>query len=261
MGTITGILLLSILSWKINISRTIGVISGVIIGLFCSIAVYLITSTLPLIITLFLEGTMIIVVTLIIIAFRFFRDPDRIVPDSTGNIVSPADGTIRYIHQIEAGEIPFAQKKKRSIALKEFAHTALLDSDGIIIGIEMSVLDVHVNRTPISGKIVYQEAHPGPFYSLRTMEAITQNERMSTVIKHGKYNIGMVQIASRLVRRIVSYVLPDQQMETGERIGMIKFGSQVDIILPLLPDLCLKIKEGQHVLAGKSLLATWNDED
>jgi phosphatidylserine decarboxylase len=119
----------------------------------------------------------------------------------------------------------------------------------------MSFLDVHVNRSPLSGTIEEARHIPGRFLSLKRPEALTQNERALTVMRVGPHAVGVVQIASRLVRRIVSYVSPGDTVKVGQRIGMIKFGSQVDLILPTELGAQIQCRVGQQVHAGLTIIA------
>lgn len=185
----------------------------------------------------------------------FWRDPERTPPQRDGVIISPADGEVIYIKKITRGEIPISLKKKRSMKLQEFAKTELLRDGGYLVGIGMNVLNVHVNRAPIAGKILKIERFKGKFLSLKKDEALVQNERVTTTIDNGSFKIGIVQIASRLVRRIVTYLDENNAVEIGQRIGMIKFGSQVDLIIPKLKSLRLCVKPGDEVQAGQSIIA------
>ena len=203
------------------------------------------------------EFIMVTSVFIIISFFRFFRDPDRISPEALNILVSPADGTIRYIKQCHEGKIPVSQKGTKKILLKELLQTTLLKGDLIMIGIEMSLLDVHVNRSPISGMILFQHYKKGNFYSLRN-PIYLENERVITIIENPEKRVAVVQIASRLVRRIVSYHKTGDSLNIGERLGMIRFGSQVDLLISSKDLLNLKIKVGDHVHAGESIIGTFS---
>jgi phosphatidylserine decarboxylase len=119
----------------------------------------------------------------------------------------------------------------------------------------MSFLDVHVNRAPLEGTVCFHKKINGLFLSLKNKEALLQNERALTVIESSGYRVGVVQIASRLVRNIVNYIEHGQEVVAGQRIGMIRFGSQVDIVLPDHPFLEIHVIQGQRVKAGLSVLA------
>jgi phosphatidylserine decarboxylase len=203
----------------------------------------------------------VILTTGICVALRFYRDPERRVPDHDGCILSPADGSIRYIKPFSNGEIPIAEKNHHKYKLSEFTGTDILDNGGISVGIEMNLLDVHVNRSPIPGRVQLLRPMEGPFLSLRRPDAIYKNERVTTVIENGTIRIGVVQIASRLVRRIISYVSEGDLLQAGQRIGMIRFGSQVDLIIPKRSGLVLSVSTDQRVKAGVSVIAKYKKQE
>ena len=128
--------------------------------------------------------------------------------------------------------------------------------DGYLVGISMHLLNVHVNRAPMAGEVTSLIHTPGQFMSLKRPEAATANERMTTVLESGEIRVAVVQIASRLVRRIVSYIDRGQDVALGQRIGMIRFGSQVDVIVPRRDDVRLAVEVGDIVRAGVSVLGT-----
>jgi phosphatidylserine decarboxylase len=183
---------------------------------------------------------------------RFWRTPIRKIKVKENEIISPADGNVIYINKIEAGNIPVSIKKGRSLLLNELTKTDLLETPCWLIGINMTPFDVHKNCSPIKGKIILNEHFNGKFLSLKEADALVENERNTYVIENDKLKIGVVQIASRLVKRIDTYVKPGQQVEQGEWIGMIRFGSQVDVILPANINICLII--GQQVYAGITII-------
>jgi phosphatidylserine decarboxylase len=186
-------------------------------------------------------------------AFAFFRDPERGAPNLPGAIVSPADGTVLYIRRFGAKEAPPMEKHKRPLLLEELAQVSV-DGDGLVIGVGMHLLNVHVNRAPVAGRAATLLRTPGRFVSLKRDEATTVNERFTTVIEGDRVRVVVVQIASRLVRRIVSYLEEGEDVVIGQRIGMIKFGSQVDVILPDSDALDVRVKPGDIVRAGVSVL-------
>lgn len=191
-----------------------------------------------------------------ILAYRFYRDPDRSAPEVPGDVViSPADGEVIYVRRSEGGLIPSSTKKGRDYELVELTRTPLRDKDAIVIGIAMSFLDVHVNRAPIAGKVRLRKHYPGRFGSLGRPEMVYENERATTVIERDDLEIAIVQIASRLVRQIAAYVKVGENVELGQRIGVIRLGSQVDVVLPARPDIKVNVQVGQHVRAGESVLA------
>lgn len=189
-----------------------------------------------------------------VLAYRFYRDPERVAPDRDDAIVSPADGTVLYVHHSSNGELPVATKHGRNYTLRELTGTPLQIHSAIVIGIGMSFLDVHVNRAPIAGRIASLRRFPGLFGSLRDPHMIFANERVTTVIENGDLQVAVVQIASRLVRQIASFVNEGQEVSLGQRIGVIRLGSQVDLVLPAVEGLRVTVRPGEHVTAGESIL-------
>lgn len=191
-----------------------------------------------------------------VLAYRFYRDPERTPPVGEGVVVSPADGTIVYVKRSRDGRVPIASKRGREVALQELTHTDVHAADAVVVGIAMSFLDVHVNRAPIAGRVLLQRRFPGRFGSLRHPEMVFENERVTTLIGGAGVEVAVVQIASRLVRQIASYVGEGQPVALGERIGIIRLGSQVDVVLPTRRDLSVFVAEGDRVRAGTSVIAT-----
>jgi phosphatidylserine decarboxylase len=195
-----------------------------------------------------------------ILAYRFYRDPERTPPQLSDDVViCPADGEVIYVRHSEGGKLPSSTKKGRDYDLVELTKTPLRHDDAIVIGIAMSFLDVHVNRAPIAGRVRLRQHFPGRFGSLGRPEMVYENERATTVIERGDMEIAMVQIASRLVRQIASYVKVGEDVSLGQRVGVIRLGSQVDVVLPARPDVVVKVREGQRVRAGESVLAVLED--
>jgi phosphatidylserine decarboxylase len=190
-----------------------------------------------------------------ILAYRFYRDPKRQVPDRDNVIVSPADGVVLYVHESRGGMLPVSTKHGHNYTLQELTRTPLQSEEAVVIGIGMSFLDVHVNRAPIAGRISRQRHFPGRFGSLRLPEMVFENERATTVIERKELQVAVVQIASRLVRQIVTFVCEGQEVALGQRIGVIRLGSQVDLVLPTGEDVTVTITPGERVVAGESVVA------
>lgn len=247
--------------WKCKIRKKEGLMSGIGIGLFSGFLIAMLHFFFPFISVISLLAISFCTVigfTLIWTLLRFYRDPERKIPNQPGVIVSPADGRIRYMVKVNKGEIGFSIKGEKHILLSDVLASTYLNSQNLmLIGIEMNLLDVHVNRAPISGKIVYSKHVPGKFLSLRGFDFLTQNERMFTVIQNEKMQVGMVQIASHLVRRIVCYRKIGDFVQCGDRIGMIRFGSQVDVLIPTDKGIHFLVKPGDYVKAGESILARY----
>jgi phosphatidylserine decarboxylase len=187
--------------------------------------------------------------------FIFFRDPERPVPRRRDVIVSPADGRVVYVRPVQPGQLPLADKKSRTYPLRELAGTTLADGGATAIGISMNLSDVHVNRAPVGGRVRLVEHVAGTFGSLRDPQMLLTNERVTTVIENGDLQIAIVQIASRLVRRIVTFVSKGDALGLGQRIGAIRFGSQVDLVIPACPQILLTVQAGERVVAGQTIMA------
>ena len=166
----------------------------------------------------------------------FFRDPPRVTPLRDGLVVSPADGRIsRVSHAVPPAEL----------GLGEAALTR--------ISIFMNVFDCHVNRSPVGGRIARIVYTPGLFLNADLDKASEDNERSGMVIETAGLTIGVVQIAGLIARRIVGFVKEGELLGPGERIGLIRFGSRVDVYLPetVVP----LVGEGQQAVAGETILA------
>ncbi|MEA2245782.1 MAG: phosphatidylserine decarboxylase [Solirubrobacteraceae bacterium] len=189
------------------------------------------------------------------VLWRFYRDPERTPPPGDGAVVSPADGVVVYVRQSAAGALPVATKQGRAYALDELVRTPLKSDDATVIGIALSFLDVHVNRAPIAGAVTTQRRYPGRFASLKHPAAVFENERSTTVLDGPVLQVAVVLIASRLVRRIVGYVREGEDVALGQRIGVIRFGSQVDLVLPDRDDVQVTVRPGQRVAAAETVVA------
>ena len=194
-----------------------------------------------------------------ILLLRFFRDPVRVPPERDDCIVSPADGVVKYIKSIDEYSVPVSSKGNECVKLAQPFIDILPDRKGHLVGISMSFLDVHVTRAPIPGEMTFCEHITGSFLSLKKPEAVYRNERVNQIIKNTHYGVGIIHIASRLVRRIITYAGKGDQVSLGKRIALITFGSQVDVIIPSLGGLQLTIKVGEKVLAGETIIATVAD--
>jgi len=201
---------------------------------------------------------LVVLLTVIVLLVCFFRDPERTVPEEEGIVVSPADGKVVYVKSIEDGEFPFPVKKGRVINLDEFIIENSFMKRGVLIGIAMNFLNVHVNRSPLSGTIRTIHRIPGEFRSLKHLSSLLENERVCTLIEGKDISICVVQIASRLVRRITSYFGKNDICCLGDRIGMIRFGSQVDVLIPEVEGLQILVAKGESLKAGESVVARYS---
>ena len=168
----------------------------------------------------------------------FFRDPERVTPDRPGLVVSSADGKVSAV--VENVTAP------RELALGTEARTR--------ISVFLSVFDVHIVRAPVGGKIVHSTYVPGAFINAELDKASEENERQAFVIetKSGA-KIGVVMIAGLVARRIVPFVGDGASLDAGQRMGLIRFGSRVDLYLP--PDMDVLAEQGQTAIAGETVLA------
>ncbi|MCB0677542.1 MAG: phosphatidylserine decarboxylase, partial [Saprospiraceae bacterium] len=152
--------------------------------------------------------------------------------------------------------VPVSIKGNRYSRLEELTKTDLLDKPCWLVGINMTPFDVHKNCAPIDGKVVLNQHFDGKFLSLKEGEALAENERNTYVIQNPQLKVGVVQIASRLVRRIDSYVQTGADLQQGDWLGMIRFGSQVDVILPIDYEINVQLKD--QIYAGTTILAKPN---
>jgi phosphatidylserine decarboxylase len=172
----------------------------------------------------------------------FFRDPVRVTPLREGLVVAPADGRISLV--------------VNGVPPKELG---LSDRPLPRISIFMSVFDCHVNRTPVSGRIERMVYRAGKFISADLDKASEDNERNAFIITTARARIGVVQIAGLVARRIVPFVQEGQAVAAGDRIGMIRFGSRVDVYLP--EGGRALVAEGQSAIAGETVLADLGQTD
>ena len=239
--------------WELGLRRCAGALAG-----FAVLAAIVILALRPFdepVLTAVATTAITLALALAVLLWRFFRDPERSFDGAPGAILSPADGVVVYVRRFERGRLPAVTKHGRSYELDELVRTPLRSDDAIVIGIALSFLDVHVNRAPIAGAVTAQRRYPGRFGSLKNPEAVFSNERASIVVERADFQLAVVLIASRLVRRIVSYVREGDAVALGQRIGVIRFGSQVDLVLPDRDDLHVMVDPGQRVRAGESIVA------
>lgn len=170
---------------------------------------------------------------LTIFVLGFFRDPERLCPEQEDALVSPADGKI--------------------IIIEKIADSRFTESDALKVSIFMNVFNVHVNRAPCSGTVDRVFYKPGKFYSADSEKGGLENEYCTCVVTaaNGK-KIAFVQVAGLIARRIVCWLEPGDRVARGKRFGLIRFGSRVDLYLPVETDLAVKI--GDKVRAGESIL-------
>lgn len=171
----------------------------------------------------------------------FFRDPVRVTPQGEGLIVSPADGLITMIERV-----PLPPELKGPHALGE--------EPMVRVSVFMSVFDVHVNRTPITGTIKHVIYISGKFMNADFDKASEENERQHIVVEdRDGLRIGFTQIAGLVARRIVAFVKSGDMVVAGQRVGLIRFGSRVDVFIP--EAYACQVALGQRAIAGETILA------
>jgi len=162
----------------------------------------------------------------------FYRDPERSIPTDPGLLLSPADGKI--------------------VALSPL-HNDPAQPSGTLVSIFLSVFDVHINRTPIASTVVAVRYQPGKFLPAFRAGASDLNEQNTVTLQAARSRVITKQIAGILARRIVCYVKAGDKLNTGQRFGLIRFGSRVDILIP--PEFAVCARLGQRVRGGESVLA------
>ncbi len=172
---------------------------------------------------------------LFLFIISFFRLPRRLLSVHESQIICPADGKVVVIEEIT--DVEYFKDRR------------------IQVSIFMSPANVHVNRNPISGDVLYSQYHKGKYLVAWHPKSSTENERHSVVIENENGQLLVKQIAGALAKRIVNYLKPGAEVNQGNEMGFIKFGSRVDVLLPL--DAEIKVQLNQKVKGGVTVLATW----
>jgi phosphatidylserine decarboxylase len=172
---------------------------------------------------------------LFVYVIYFFRDPEREISADPLDIVSSADGKVIAVDEVE--EDYFSQEKRKRVA------------------VFLSVFDVHVNRSPVAGKVLKIHHRAGEFLDARNPEIDVRNEAENWLIETSRGQVVVRQIAGLIARRIVAWSQEGDVLEKGERFGMIRFGSRTDVYLPL--DCEVLVKVGDRVQGGASVIAKW----
>jgi phosphatidylserine decarboxylase len=168
----------------------------------------------------------------------FFRDPDRrcdVVPPTNDEVLSPADGVVMVAGEPQPGVAP--------------------EGDWQQVSVFLSVVDVHVNRAPYRGEVTEYSYRPGSFLAAYRKESAHRNERSELRVRDGDRTVVFRQVVGVLARRIVTRVGVGAQVATGERIGLMKFGSRMDVFVPR--ECTVTVTEGQRVRGGETVIARW----
>ena len=178
----------------------------------------------------YIVGTVLVLLALFV--FSFFRDPDRVIPSEPGAVVSPADGRVVVVTEEENAGRP-----------------------GQRVSIFLAIWNVHVNRAPASGTIVKMDYRPGKFLAAMRERASFENEQNVFTLSTESGEMVFKQIAGLIARRVVSWKKAGEQVLRGERIGLVRFGSRVDVWLPKGAEILVKV--GENMKGGSSVIARW----
>jgi phosphatidylserine decarboxylase len=170
-----------------------------------------------------------------VLVVQFFRNPSRNTPQGEGLIIAPADGKVVVIEEVEEPEY-FKDKRKQ-------------------VSIFMSPVNVHVNRAPVTGKVLYYKYFKGKYLVAWHPKSSTENERTTVVMEENGKQVLFRQIAGALARRIVCYVKPGVELNRGDEYGFIKFGSRIDLYLPLDTEILVDLN--QKTVGGETIIAKW----
>ncbi len=173
------------------------------------------------------------VAILIVYVFWFFRDPMRVSPSDADAVLAAADGTVADIIELEEPEILHARQKR--------------------VGIFLSVFDVHTNRAPVDGKIIYKKAQAGLCLDARHADCTTKNRAMTWAFQNDRGTFVVRQLTGMIARRIVGWSTVGDELRKGEHFGMIRFGSRTEVYLPLDAEVLVKV--GDRVTGGTTVIA------
>jgi phosphatidylserine decarboxylase len=205
-------------------------IATIIFAVINLLSFYFISFSLPVISWLIFIATF----ALLLFILSFFRIPARTLTISDGKVVAPADGKV--------------------VVIEEMVDEEYFKAKRLQISIFMSPLNVHVNRNPLSGEVVYNQYHKGKYLVAWNPKSSTENERHSVVIRHAKGDVLVKQIAGALAKRIINYLQVGQHVEQTAEMGFIRFGSRVDVLLP--PGTKVDVQLNQVVQGGVTVLAS-----
>ena len=166
----------------------------------------------------------------------FFRDPQRVVPADPAIVVSAADGLVVSVDDMDEPDFQLGRRRR--------------------IAVFLSVFDVHVNRAPVSGRVLKTQHKPGVFLDVRHADASTKNEALSWLLQTDRGPVAVRQIAGLVARRIVPWSREGDTLARGERFGMIRFGSRTEVFLPLTCEVL--VKPGDRVQGAATPIARWN---
>ncbi len=210
--------------------QTIG-IAALIFGILNLISFTFLSASTPWV------AIIIFIITLGMFLFlvSFFRIPNRVLTINSDQIICPADGKV--------------------VVIEEIVDTEYFNDKRIQLSIFMSPANVHVNRNPVDGEVIYNKYHKGKYLVAWHPKSSTENERWSVVVKNLHGELLYKQIAGALAKRICNYTAVGQQVKQTDQYGFIKFGSRVDVLLPLTAQ--IQVQQGELVKGGVTVLASW----
>src|SRR5579864_3885319 len=170
---------------------------------------------------------------LIFYTLFFFRDPDRQVPADPKTVVAAADGTVKDISEVDENDV--------------------LKTKMTRIGIFLSIFDVHTNRAPVDGRIIFRQHREGLCLDARSAQCADKNEAMTWAFENPRATIVLRQLTGAIARRIVAWADVGDELHKGDRFGMIRFGSRTEVYLPLASSVLVKV--GDHVAGGSTIIA------
>jgi phosphatidylserine decarboxylase len=173
------------------------------------------------------------ILLLLVYTISFFRDPDRVAPTDPDAVLAAADGRVADIVEIEEAEVLNTRTRR--------------------VGIFLSVFDVHTNRAPMDGRVIYRKSHEGLCLDARHLDCTTKNRAMTWAFENPRVTLVVRQLTGMIARRIVGWSKVGEELKKGERFGMIRFGSRTEVYLPL--DAVVLVKVGDRVRGGSSVIA------
>ncbi|HEX8897273.1 MAG TPA: phosphatidylserine decarboxylase [Chthoniobacterales bacterium] len=195
--------------------------------------IFVVLALLAIASAFFFPWLLVLVFVLTVYVFWFFRDPARVSPNDPNAVLAAADGTVADIVEIDESEVVHTRQKR--------------------VGIFLSVFDVHTNRAPVDGKIIYKKAHAGLCLDARHADCTTKNRAMTWGFQNSRGIFVVRQLTGMIARRIVGWSSVGDELKKGEHFGMIRFGSRTEVYLPLDAEILVKV--GDRVTGGTSVIA------
>jgi phosphatidylserine decarboxylase len=187
--------------------------------------------------SLFSAWLSLVCLLLLLCTVAFFRDPERTIPADANLVVAAADGTVMDIAEVDENQVVKTKTRR--------------------VGIFLSIFDVHTNRAPVGGQIIYRQHREGLCLDARRPDCSEKNESMTWAFQNSRVTIVVRQVTGAIARRIVAWAKVGDELKKGDRFGMIRFGSRTELYLPLNAEVLVKV--GDHVLGGSTVIARLPD--